>query len=232
MLKKLRIKFIILNIATVFVVLASVFTFVVVLEYQQDTYTVAVALGDSISNAAERQSHSTQNVSSDQSQENNSTEDKSPNTASTPLNSNEETQALNEQTEADTSNSSQKSLYNGTPPGIGKRDRDRDQIIPMAVFSVSESGSISTIDTNTALISTDVLNQATSQLKGTDEGFGTLVDLGLIYKKATINGTTYIAFADISTANGWQQLALTLVCVGIVAMLIFFVINLFFSPGL
>ena len=183
MLKKLRIKFIILNMAMVFVVLSAVFTAVVIFNYQQSTYTVAAALGESIESAAERQSH----------------------------------------------NADEPQNVGGTPPGIGKHDRDGEQIIPMAVFSVSEGGSVSTIDTNTALISTDVLSQATSQLTGTEDSFGTLNDLGLIYKKKVINGTTYLAFADASTASSWWYLALTLAGVGIVVMFIFFIISLFFS---
>ena len=55
MLKKLRIKFIVLNMMTVAAVLAVVFTSVVIINYQQGVTAVVNALDGAVSRAAERQ---------------------------------------------------------------------------------------------------------------------------------------------------------------------------------
>ncbi len=53
---------------------------------------------------------------------------------------------------------------------------------------------------------------------------------GPFYEKRTSDtGIARVAFADVSSANGWQTLALTLAGVGVVALAIFFVISVFFS---
>lgn len=62
-----------------------------------------------------------------------------------------------------------------------------------------------------------------------EDGSGTLNDLGLFYSKKTIEGVTYLALADVSSASGWQTLALTLTGIGVVVLLIFLAINMQFS---
>ena len=99
----------------------------------------------------------------------------------------------------------------------------------MAVFTVDSDGQVSTVSTNTASISDDVLAVATSELSEAPEGSGTLADLGLIYMKRNMGGTMYLAFADTSNASGWKTLALTLGVVGVATLLVFLVISIFFS---
>ena len=79
-------------------------------------------------------------------------------------------------------------------------------------------------------VTDDVLEKAISQLANAPDGSGELADLGLFYEKRTSDtGIARVAFADVSSANGWQTLALTLAGVGVVALAIFFVISVFFS---
>ena len=73
------------------------------------------------------------------------------------------------------------------------------------------------------------LAQAAEQLADVPEEFGSLDGLGLFYAKRVAGSTAYLAFADMSAANGWQALALTLAGVGMAALATFLVINVFFS---
>ncbi len=270
MLKKLRIKFIALNMATVAVVIAVVFTIVVAINYQQSVTSVTNALDGSIARAAESQMKD-----SDQGER---SSDKQPDgagdatvaadgtaaaadgagvgdapgaavsgagvgdgmgstegldVASVAANAATSADGVGESTanasSSSSSDSSSDTSNHGTPPTIGGRERGGDQVIPMAVFSVDSQGNVASIDSNTASISDDVLNLATSELAKKDEGSGTLSDLGLIYMKHSIGGTTYLAFADKSTASGWQTLALTLTGVGLATLVVFLIISVFFS---
>jgi signal transduction histidine kinase len=252
MLKKLRIKFIALNMATVAVVIAVVFTIVVAINYQQSVTSVTNALDGSIARAAESQMKD-----SDQGERSSDKQPDGAGDATAPadgaaaaadgagvgdgLGSTEESTVAADgasaaaladgvgESTANSSTSSSETSNHGTPPTIGGRERGGDQVIPMAVFSVDSQGNVASIDSNTASISDDVLNLATSELAKKDEGSGTLSDLGLIYMKHNIGGTMYLAFADKSTASSWQTLALTLTGVGLATLVVFLVISIFFS---
>ncbi len=263
MLKKLRIKFIALNMATVAVVIAVVFTIVVAISYQQGLTTVSTALDGAISRAAEPQVKITSEgernsnkllsgegglgtpATSDNSattEATPSTSDNSATTEATPSASDNSSapeaasstpeaasSTPDNSTTSEASPSSTENTNHGTPPVIGGRGRDGDQVIPMAVFSINDAGQVTSTETNTASISDDVLQAATAELTNVDEGSGTLADLGLIYMKRNIGSTTYLAFADTSTASGWQTLALTLTGVGIATLAVFLIISIFFS---
>lgn len=262
MLKKLRIKFIALNMATVAVVIAVVFTIVVAINYQQSVTSVTNALDGSIARASESQIKDSDQAERSSDKQHEGSADAvvvdgvgsgdTPGAAiagagagdglSLAEGSDVASDAANVATSADgvgestadassssSSDSSSDTSNHGTPPTIGGRERGGDQVIPMAVFSVDSQGNVASIDSNTASISDDVLNLATSELAKKDEGSGTLSDLGLIYMKHSIGGTTYLAFADKSTASGWQTLALTLTGVGLATLVVFLVISVFFS---
>ena len=101
----------------------------------------------------------------------------------------------------------------------------------MAVYRILKSGSYALAGSAaSASIADDVLEKAISQLANAPDGSGELADLGLFYEKRTSDtGIARVAFADVSSANGWQTLALTLAGVGVVALAVFLVISLFFS---
>lgn len=203
MLKKLRIKFIALNMAMVALVLAVVFTSICLIDYQQSVSRVRGTLDAAVSHVPEN----------DLKREA-PTEDPATN-ASTPL-----------REEEHTANSLSQSPL---PPEIGQRD-DGNPIIPVAVFSIDSDGTLTAIPTRTtASLSDDTLSLAAEALANTSNGSGTLENLGLFYQKKQIDGVTYLAFADQSAVDGWQNLALTLVGVGALALMVFFVISVFFS---
>lgn len=185
MLRKLRLKFVALNMATVAVVLSVVFTAICVISHQQDVARVREALDAAVAHAGESVDR--------------------PFVGSDPAGGQ-------------------------MPPEIGGKRGGSDPSIPVAVFAVGADGTLEAVETRTtASIADDVLDLAAAQLADAPEGFGSLDGLGLFYVKRAAGGASYLAFADLSTANGWQALALTLAGVGVAALAAFLVVSVFFS---
>lgn len=255
MLKKLRIKFIALNMATVAVVLTVVFAAICVVNHRQSVATVDGALNQAIAQASEHQSRQMGKDALGEGQpggEQPAPADGGSDGSSIP--DGQETSAqvagqLAAFAEADAAvgreDAAAEALAGSAdrelavadsssdvaaPPTIGGRERDGGQVIPVALFSVSADGAMTALGRyNTASISQDVLEQAGEQLAGADEGFGSLSDLGLFYVKRQAGGVMYLAFADMGSASGWRALAATLAVVEVGTLAVFFVISLFFS---
>ena len=252
MLKKLRIKFIALNMATVAVVLTVVFTTICVVNHRQSVATVDGALNQAIAQAAEHQGKQMGKDAFGEGQpdgeqpapaDGGSDGSSSPDGPEAPAQASEQAGAAvdpavgREDAAADAlAGSADQDLAVAdssdvaAPPTIGGRERDGGQVIPVALFSMSADGDMTALGRfNTASISQDVLEQAGQQLAGADEGFGSLSDLGLFYVKRQAGGVMYLAFADMGSASGWRTLAATLAVVEVAALAVFFVISLFFS---
>lgn len=265
MLKKLRIKFIALNMATVAVVLTVVFATICVVNHQQSVAMVNAALDDAISQAADHQGKQTGDKSAQQPAESagqvadaqqpaestgQTTDAQQTADAAQPAEAAPgEMQPGGEGAQPEGDASSQAgaadaqgaalalaaddasaAVRSATPPTIGGHERNGDQVIPVALFTVEADGAMTVSGRfNTASISDDVLEQAGEELASADEGFAALPDLGLFYLKRQVGGTMYLAFADTGTANGWQSLAFTLAVVEVGTLAVFFVISLFFS---
>lgn len=254
MLKKLRIKFIALNMATVAVVLTVVFTTICVVNHRQSVATVDGALNQAIAQASEHQGKQMGKDAFGEGQpdgEQPAPADGGSDGSLSP--DGQETSArvagqAADFAEADAAVGREDAAVDAlagsadqelavadssgvaAPPTIGGRERDGGQVIPVALFSMSADGEMTALGRyNTASISQDVLEQAAQQLAGADEGFGSLSDLGLFYVKRQAGGVMYLAFADMGSASGWRTLAATLAVVEIAALAVFFVISLFFS---
>lgn len=254
MLKKLRIKFIALNMATVAVVLTVVFTTICVVNHRQSVATVDGALNQAIAQAAEHQGRQMGKDALGEGQadgEQPAPADGGSDGSSSPDGQETSAQVAGQAAgfaeadaavgredvgadalvgSADQELAAADSSDSAAPPTIGGRERSGGQVIPVALFSVSADGAMTALGRyNTASISQDVLEQAGEQLAGTDEGFGSLSDLGLFYVKRQAGGVMYLAFADMGSASGWRALAATLAVVEVGTLAVFFVISLFFS---
>lgn len=254
MLKKLRIKFIALNMTTVAVVLTVVFTTICVVNHRQSIATVDGALNQAIAQAVEHQSRQMGKDALGEGQPDG--EQPAPADGGSDGSSSSDGQKASAQVagqvagfaEADAAvgreNAAVEALAGSAdqelavadssgvaaPPTIGGRERSGGQVIPVALFSMSSDGDMTALGRfNTASISQDVLEQAGEQLVGADEGFGSLSDLGLFYMKRQAGGVMYLAFADMGSASGWRALAATLAVVEVAALAVFLVISLFFS---
>lgn len=230
MLKKLRIKFIALNMATVAVVLTVVFAAICVVNHRQSVATVDGALNQAIAQASEHQGRQMGKDAFGEGQPESGDGQAAPDNGeagdSQASDGRESPVQVAEQAGAVVDASSGVAA----PPTIGGRERGEGQVIPVALFSASADGAMTALGRyNTASISQDVLEQAGEQLAGADEGFGSLSDLGLFYMKRQAGGVMYLAFADMGSASGWRALAATLAVVEVAALTVFFVISLFFS---
>ena len=254
MLKKLRIKFIALNMATVAVVLTVVFAAICVVNHRQSVATVDGALNQAIAQASEHQSRQMGKDTPGEGQPESADGQNAPDNggagdsqasdgrespaqvaeqagaAVDPAASREDVVADVLVGSADQELAAADSSDSAAPPTIGGRERSGGQVIPVALFSVSADGAMTALGRyNTASISQDVLEQAGEQLAGADEGFGSLSDLGLFYVKRQAGGVMYLAFADMGSVSGWRALAATLAVVEVGTLAVFFVISLFFS---
>ena len=223
MLKKLRIKFIALNMATVAVVLAVIFSAICVINYQQSVASVHEAMSNAIAFTESKGRALTEGDA--QGQEGSQEQD-----AGDP-GQGQEQDADDPDEQADGSREEDDGARHGTPPQIGGGPAGSGPHVPVAVYRILKSGSYALAGSAaSASIADDVLEKAISQLEDAPDGSGELAELGLFYEKRTSDtGIERVAFADVSSASGWQTLALTLAGVGVVALAIFFVISVFFS---
>ena len=249
MLKKLRIKFIALNMATVAIVLVAVFSAICFINHQQSVNAVYAALDSSLSFTENRDradsassaagargakwaSGQTAGAQGDaQSAADQAGQADQADQASQPDQPDQADPSAANDAAASAPSDDAAARDKATPPEIGGGRDGAGTHIPVAVYLVDDDGAYSAIPTvASASIADDVLAQAIDQLEDAPDGSGELADLGLYYERRTSErGVTHIAFADVSSANGWQTLALTLAGVGVGALAVFFVISLFFS---
>ena len=255
MLKKLRIKFIALNMATVAVVLTVVFTTICVANHRQSVATVDGALNQAIAQASEHQSRQMGKDAFGEGQPDGEQPAPADGGAGDPAVSGDQGASAQvagqvagfaeADAAVDREDAAPEALAGSAnqelavvdassdvaaPPTIGGRERSGGQVIPVALFSMSSDGDMTALGRyNTASINQDVLEQAGEQLASADEGFGSLSDLGLFYVKRQAGGVMYLAFADMGSASGWRALAATLAVVEVAALAVFLVISLFFS---
>ena len=255
MLKKLRIKFIALNMATVVVVLTVVFTTICVVNHRQSVATVDGALNQAIAQASEHQSRQMGKDAFGEGQPDGEQPAPADGGAGDPAVSGDQGASAQvagqvagfaeADAAVDREDAAPEALAGSAnqelavvdassdvaaPPTIGGRERSGGQVIPAALFSMSSDGDMTALGRyNTASINQDVLEQAGEQLASADEGFGSLSDLGLFYVKRQAGGVMYLAFADMGSASGWRALAATLAVVEVAALAVFLVISLFFS---
>ena len=255
MLKKLRIKFIALNMATVAVVLTVIFTTICVVNHRQSVATVDGALNQAIAQASEHQGRQMGKDAFGEGQPDGEQPAPADGGAGDPAVSGDQGASAQvagqvagfaeADAAVDREDAAPEALAGSAdqelavvdassdvaaPPTIGGRERSGGQVIPVALFSMSSDGDMTALGRyNTASISQDVLEQAGEQLAGADEGFGSLSDLGLFYVKRRAGGVMYLAFADMGSASGWRALAATLAVVEVAALAVFLVISLFFS---
>ena len=201
MLRRLRLKFVALNMATVAVVLAVVFTAICVINYQQSTNGVYSALDAAIDHAGD------------------AAKMPAPFEASTSAPAPQGCQT-----------GRQRAFSGMTPPEIGGRRAEGESVIPVVVYALEDDGGMAVVPSSTtASIADDVLSDAASAVLQKGEGPGFLDAFGLFYSKRAVGGTTFVAFADASAASSWRSLALTLAAVGVGALAVFLVISVFFS---
>lgn len=205
MLKKLRIEFVVTIMTIVAAVLLVVFSTICIIDYQQAVTDVYATLNSAI--------------------DRNTMEKKEP----LPIPAPPDNAPREEEASASGEGSETEETPKGKPFEIGGK-ADSKRFIPVAVYAIENDGSFAAVsDATTASISDEVLAQAADRTNSFKNGSGLIDSLGLYYVKRTSETGSFIAFADQSSAQGWQTLALTLAGVGAIALLAFLAISLLFS---
>lgn len=217
MLKRLRIKFIALNMATIFLVMVVVFVGICFNERQQNFQEVQSSLGGAIYKAAETDRKAKAQAESgpqDGAEESQAAQqdpiDASP---SDPLNR-ESPQAASEET-------------GGMILGRG----EESPAIPVAVYRLSQDGSLTAAFPEQSIISVDesTIESAAQTIAQAADGTDVLSDYGLVYMKRSMKDGTYVTFADSSFVERWESLAASLALAGACALAVLFAINVFFA---
>lgn len=217
MLKRLRIKFIALNMATIFLVMVVVFVGICLNERQQNFQEVQSSLGGAIYKAAEtdRKAKAQAESGPQDGAEESQTAQQGPIDASSsdPLNR-ESPQAASEET-------------GGMVLGRG----EESPAIPVAVYRLSQDGSLTAAFPEQSIISVDesTIESAAQTIAQAADGTDVLSDYGLVYMKRSMKDGTYVTFADSSFVERWESLAASLALAGAGALTVLFAINVFFA---
>lgn len=221
MLKQLRKKFIALNMVTAAAVMLVVLCAIGITSYQQSVNRVYSALDESLDQATRGNPVALfDGPSAPFGEPEGLPFPNDPNKSESAPQDNEQLSNKNE-------SSPQTSEQFPNMPQLGIAG---NKVIPVAVYQISnglEATLISRI--TTASLSDDLLSESIGATMTNDSQKGQLPNSGLFFSKRTAGETTYIAFADPSSASGWQGLIIALLGIGIAALAIFFVISLFFS---
>lgn len=118
-------------------------------------------------------------------------------------------------------------------PTIGASSDIRSSVVLMSVYNVSQSGRYTTVgDFANAQIPESVILGANEDALESKSSHGYLPDYNLYFAKrssGTDPGDEIIAYADGSSMNDWRNLAWTLLIVGVGALIVLFLVNIFFS---
>lgn len=99
-----------------------------------------------------------------------------------------------------------------------------------AVFRVERSGIYTTVPAYTsATIPESILLRADDAVISSPDARGYLSEFDLMYEKLSIEDGWLVAYANASSTHAWQQLAVLLGIVGLIALIVFFLINILFS---
>ncbi|MDO4182685.1 MAG: HAMP domain-containing sensor histidine kinase [Coriobacteriia bacterium] len=233
MLKKLRRKFVLLNMAMVSVVVVALLCVIGVFSWQQNMSSLNTALDMSLNQAAKNRTDAGQMLTDslfgsfgfsngDNTMFNNGQ-------PSFPLGGDQQQgQDGSAGNAGDGSGSSDGS--DGDAPAVPQLGGTAPSTIPVAVYRVVEGSSVSLVSrVTTASLDDATLEQAINQVLSEGAGEGFLQQQQLYYKTHETAYVTFVAFADEASASSWRGLVLVLVGIGVLTLLVFFVISLFFS---
>ena len=238
MLKQLRIKFIAINMTMIAVVLVIIFAAIGYTSYQNSMSAVHTALESAIDRSGTRiesnpgfgdlgdgrDGKQGSDVKLDtlvapNSSDNDSTENPADN----------DNAANGENAANANANGRQGTNSEFNAPQIGGGRQSSGDLIPLAVYYQVNETLVAVPETTTAMLSDEVLALASGTVSSLSAGAGELTSAGLHYFKKEVNGVTYVAFADSSSTDAWQSQVLLLVVAGVIMLLAFFVLSLFFS---
>lgn len=234
MLKRLRLKFIALNMVIAAGVLVVAFATICFANYQQSLQSIQAELGIALDRAVAETAEEAAppDGAHDGAEDGTGSLVASPDdpiSASNAASPAGEDSAPQTDAPASTAGSGENDRA-GTRPQIGGERGGGERAVPIALYALAEDGTpVALAETATASLSDEVLAEAMDSLASADEGNGTLYALGLHYQKRISNGTVYLAFADMAATSSWRDLIPLLAVVGSAALVAFLVISVLFS---
>ncbi len=115
-----------------------------------------------------------------------------------------------------------------TPPLIG--DASGTDGLLLAVYRVTPNGIYTSVPAYTsATMSEGTLLRANDAMLRSATNRGVLADLGLVFERVGYEDGYMVAYTDSAPVNTWKSLAMMLGGIGCGALLVFFLINIFFS---
>ena len=131
------------------------------------------------------------------------------------------------QSDSDASDSSWDGLEGNLPTIGGTLSGDS---VPIAVYRIEAGLYYSPVPrVSSATIDSETLEAAFQELSTSEGERGLLEDVGLYFAKRGGSEDYLVAFADSSVVDSWHRLALLCAAVEVAALLLFLIINLFFS---
>ena len=232
LLRRLRVKFIAVNMALAALVLAGSFTAICYMDFRNDIDEVYRTLTRTANRALERpQLVPEQNplvpfdmntgagVESEQTQ---------PDPSIQPSKSDQTTDpgqdATIQEIPADQGNG------DFAPPQIGGDPRTNGETaLPVAVYYCEGTTAMELPEHSSASVPKAVLHDALPAALAAPDDRGSLDSDSLLFAKQSIGPVTVVAFADNASASAWKSLALVLAGVGVAALAVLFLLNLVFS---
>ncbi len=238
MLRTLRIKFIVINMALAVIVLFSSFSLVCYINYMTRLDTVFSELEVVLRDAEityipriESTERLVINVGDNPTAAVRATDTTtSPSATSTSTTPKSTTSTTSKSTTTTPTNSAT-SMSSAT--SSASHASELNQVKLVAVYNVNPDGMYSTLyDYTSVSIPEAVILNANETVINSPQDEGYLEQYSLFYSKApsrSIQGNCLIAYADGSSMKDWQSLVFILVVVGLSALIVFFVINIKFS---
>lgn len=113
--------------------------------------------------------------------------------------------------------------------GIHKR-KPPFTLIPIFTVELDIYGNITNVNTKNATVTNSTIEKAIDYIKNSSENTGIIKNLNLRYKKMDYPTGSKVAFADRSReTTGFRNLFFTLIIIGFLTLLIFFIISVFLS---
>ena len=226
MLAKLRRKFILINMTMVSVVVIVALCAIAVAAWHQSETEVYEALDASLNSATQRHDGFRLDGSLMSSLLDGSALFSGNPQGENPLGSSDESTG---NTSDNGSNGSSNDASTQDSPSVPQLGANQSSI-PVAVYQITDGQYALLVSrVTTASLDDTLLQSALSEVTNATSDRGLLDSAGLYYATRTSFGETYVAFADTSSASNWKNLVLALVGIGVLTLIVFFVISLFFS---
>ena len=209
MLRKLRVKFIVLNMALAALVLGVSFAAICVADYQSTMDEVRQTLIEAVSHTGRGPRNAM---------------DHGP----LPLDNTwaQQEQSTDSDSAASDENAADDDMQDWAPPIIGG---EGENTLPVAVYYVTSTSIVQAIERSSATVPEDLLLEAFPTVLASSEEWGYLPEENLYFAQNSEGRDYVIAFADGSVADGWQTLAFMLGIIGLGALVVLLALNLLFS---